>query len=293
MEPERVARSNADDAYQAIRRLIVTVEMPPGTAFTENEMVRRVGLGKTPVREALLRLKLEQLVAVQARSGYRVAPVTLKDVRDTCRLLGYLEIQACEQAAADVMARSRLDPLQAQLEQGTASDKTGETTDGWIRADWLFHLALARGQDNQLQAEMMTRLNQLVLRFRYLALALGVPGNLLAHPHGSLLDAVEESDPAGAAAATTECWRQVEAGLMNVLTATQSVQSMNVWSEHDKNAFYLDAVPPGPAIPEVFEPTLRTKNETVSDTERATGTAPHIEPEPHPRRVRPLTQQSK
>lgn len=259
MEPERIARSNAEDAYQAIRRLIVTVEMPPGTAFTENEMVRRIGLGKTPVREALLRLKLEKLVAVQARSGYRVAPVTLKDVRDTCRLLGYLEAQTSEQAAADMMARSRLDPLQAQVEQGVASDESGESADGWIRADWMFHLGLARGQDNQLQAEIMTRLNQLVLRFRYLALALGVPGRLLAHRHDPLLHAVGESDPAAATAATVECWRQVESGLVNVLTATESVQSTNVWGAHDRNAFYLDAVPPGPAIPDVFEPELRTE----------------------------------
>ncbi len=264
MEPERIARSNAEDAYQAIRRLIVTVEMPPGTAFTENEMVRRVGLGKTPVREALLRLKLEKLVAVQARSGYRVAAVTLKDVRDTCRLLGYLEAQTSEQAAGDLMARARLDPLQAQVEQGVESDASGDTADGWIRGDWMFHLGLARGQDNQLQAEMMTRLNQLVLRFRYLALALGVPGKLLAHRHDPLLDAVGASDPAEAAAATTECWRQVESGLVNVLTATESVQSTNVWGAHDRNAFYLDAVPPGPAIPEVFEPKLRTATDETA-----------------------------
>lgn len=252
MEPERVARSNADDAYQAIRRLIVTVEMPPGTAFTENEMVRRVDFGKTPVREALLRLKLEKLVGVQARSGYRVAPVTLKDVRDTCRLLGYLEAQTAEQAAADAMVRSRLDPLQGQLDQAEQSDER----DGWIRADWMFHLALARGQDNQLQAEIMTRLDQLVLRFRYLALALGVPAKLLAHQHGPLLDSLGESDGSKARSVTADCWRETEAGLVSVLTATESVQSTNVWGAHDRNAFYLDAVPPGPAIPDVFEPKL-------------------------------------
>jgi DNA-binding GntR family transcriptional regulator len=256
MEPERIARSNAEDAYQAIRRLIVTVEMPPGTAFTENEMVRRLGFGKTPTREALLRLKLEKLVAVQARSGYRVAPVTLKDVRDTCRLLGCLEAQAAEQAAADPMATARLDPLSAQLERASATDESGDTNDGWIRADWLFHLEFARLQDNQLQTEIMTRLNQLMLRFRYLALALGVPGRLLAHGHDALVESARNSDAAGASAATADCWRETETGLVSVLTATDSMQSTNVWSVRDRNSFYLDAVPPGPAITDVFEPKL-------------------------------------
>jgi DNA-binding GntR family transcriptional regulator len=250
MEPERIARSNAEDAYQAIRRLIVTVEMPPGTAFTENEMVRRLGFGKTPTREALLRLKLEKLVAVQARSGYRVAPVTLKDVRDTCRLLGCLEAQAAEQAVENPLAMTRLDPLTAQLERASTDD------DGWIRADWMFHLEFARLQDNQLQTEIMTRLNQLMLRFRYLALALGVPGKLLAHRHDALLESVRTSDAAGAPAASTDCWRETETGLVSVLTATDSMQSTNVWGMRDRNSFYLDAVPPGPAIPDVFEPKL-------------------------------------
>jgi DNA-binding GntR family transcriptional regulator len=88
----------------------VTVELPPGSRFTEGELVQRVGLGKTPVREALLRLKLEHLIAVQPRSGYRVVPVTLKDVRDACRLLGYLEAQTAEKVAADPGSRARLEP---------------------------------------------------------------------------------------------------------------------------------------------------------------------------------------
>ncbi|PZF84701.1 hypothetical protein C1I92_07490 [Jiangella anatolica] len=256
MEPDRIARSNADDAYQAIRRSIVTVEMPPGTAFTENELVKRVGLGKTPIREALLRLKLENLVAVQARSGYRVAPVTLKDVRDTCRLLGYLEAQVAEQAAADPMAQARLEPLQGQVAYGAKTDRSAETTDGWVRGDWQFHVGLARGQDNQLQADVMTRLNQLVLRFRYLALKLGVPGHLLAHQHDDLLTAVTAGDAAAARKATESSWRETEAGLLGLLSATESVQSTNVWGAADKNAFYLDAAPAGPALTDVFEPGL-------------------------------------
>jgi DNA-binding GntR family transcriptional regulator len=259
MEPERIARSNADDAYQAIRRMIVTVEMPPGRAFTENELVRRLEFGKTPIREALLRLKLEKFVAVQARSGYRVAPVTLKDVRDTCRLLGLLEAQAVEQATADPMAMARLGPLGTQLERAASTDESG---DGWIRADWMFHLELARGQDNQLQAEIMTRLNQLMLRFRYLALALGVPGRLLTHGHDAVLASVRSADAAGARVATADDWRETETGLVSVLTATDSMQSTNVWGERDRNSFYLDAVPPGPAIPDVFEPKLPTTPKT-------------------------------
>src|SRR5690348_15490293 len=99
MPPAQMGRSNAEDAYEAIRQLIVTVGIPPGGSFTKGELVERTGLGKTPVREALLRLKAENLIIGQPRAGYRAASVTLKDVRDTCRVLGYLEAQTCEVAA--------------------------------------------------------------------------------------------------------------------------------------------------------------------------------------------------
>jgi DNA-binding GntR family transcriptional regulator len=262
MEQAQIARSNADDAYQAIRKLIVTVALPPGSPFTVGELVERVGLGKTPVREALLRLKLENLIAVQPRSGYRVVPVTLKDIRDTCRVLGRLEADAVECVAGDPGSVARLASPRAQLEQGTATDGSGETTDGWIRADWLFHLALARNQDNQVQAEIMIRLNQLVLRFRYMAIALGVPGRMLAHEHDDLLKAVSEGNASAAVAATRDCWRETETGLLGGLTETAPVQSANVWSA-DLHSFYLDAGPDGPATPDVFEPRLLAKRRTT------------------------------
>jgi DNA-binding GntR family transcriptional regulator len=258
MEQARIARSNAEDAYQAIKKLIVTVELPPGSPFTEGELVKRIGLGKTPVREALLRLKLENLIAVQPRSGYRVVPVTLKDVRDACQLLGYLEAQTAAKVAAHPGSPARLERRHERLEQAAAADEDGQPLDGWIRADWQFHLDFARSQDNQFQVDVMTRLNQLVLRFRYLAIALGIPGRKLAHEHGDLLAAVGDADSAAAVAATRDIWRETEAGLVGLLSETDSVQSANVWSGRDKNAFYLDAVPPGPSIPDVFEPRLPT-----------------------------------
>jgi DNA-binding GntR family transcriptional regulator len=274
MPPAQTGRSNAEDAYRAIRRLIVTVEIPPGGAFTEGELVDRIGIGKTPVREALLRLKTENLIIAQPRAGYRAAPVTLKDVRDTCRVLGYLEAQTSEQAARGGGVHTLLHPLQTQVEESAAADDGGETTDGWIRADWRFHLALARSHDNQVQADIMARLAESVLRFRYLALALGASGRLLAHRHDDLLDALAKTDDAGAAAAVAGIWHETESSLVARLSTADSVQSANVALTRDKNAFYLDAAPPGPAIPDVFQSRLRPGTSSPSPNQPAAAPRP-------------------
>jgi DNA-binding GntR family transcriptional regulator len=257
MPSDQMGRSNAEDAYQAIRQLIVTVGIPPGGAFTEGELVERTGIGKTPVREALLRLKAESLILAQPRAGYRAAPVTLKDVRDTCRTLRYLETDTSEYAADNIDVRALLHPLQDHVERGADSDERGETADGWIQADWRFHLALARSHDNQVQADIMTKLGDTVLRFRYLALALGASGRTLAHQHDDLLKAMAEADHVGASAAVSSLWQETESSLVATLSTAESVQSANVAITGDKNAFYLDAVPPGPAIPDVFQSSLR------------------------------------
>jgi DNA-binding GntR family transcriptional regulator len=74
--------SLADICYDGLKSLIITCEIPPGSRFTEKELINRTGFGRTPVREALARLDFEGLVETLPRSGYRVTEVTLKSVND-------------------------------------------------------------------------------------------------------------------------------------------------------------------------------------------------------------------
>src|SRR5262249_9059878 len=90
--------------YQPLPGPNPPVELLPGATFSENEIVARLELGKTPVREALLRLRLEGLVKVRPRAGYQVAPATLKGARDSLELRGALDaeaaVRACSQPSA-------------------------------------------------------------------------------------------------------------------------------------------------------------------------------------------------
>ncbi|WP_143448702.1 GntR family transcriptional regulator [Kineosporia sp. A_224] len=74
--------SRADEAYALLRQRITRCELAPGTAVTARELADDLGLGLTPVREALTQLHRERLVVTMPRRGYRVAPVTATGVRD-------------------------------------------------------------------------------------------------------------------------------------------------------------------------------------------------------------------
>ena len=91
----------ADRAYLAIRGLIVSLELPPGAVIDERQLMQRLALGRTPVREALRRLAQEQLVEVFPRRGMFVTNV---DVRDLARIS---EVRLALEPAAARLAAER------------------------------------------------------------------------------------------------------------------------------------------------------------------------------------------
>jgi DNA-binding GntR family transcriptional regulator len=89
----------ADRAYLAIRGLIVSLELPPGAVIDERELMGRLGLGRTPVREALRRLAQEQLVEVFPRRGMFVTSVDVRDLARISEVRLALEPEAARLAA--------------------------------------------------------------------------------------------------------------------------------------------------------------------------------------------------
>lgn len=79
-KPEQL--SHVDQCYGILRNLIVKCEIAPGARLTEKDLMARLGFGRTPVREALLRLNQDGIVDTKPRSGYRVRPLTYKSVDD-------------------------------------------------------------------------------------------------------------------------------------------------------------------------------------------------------------------
>lgn len=79
MQQEHPSESATQRAYRVIERMIVTLELAPGSVTTEGALIERSGLGRTPVREAIQRLAWEGLLEVRARAGLAVAPLHAGD----------------------------------------------------------------------------------------------------------------------------------------------------------------------------------------------------------------------
>jgi DNA-binding GntR family transcriptional regulator len=109
----------AEHAYEELRDRIVTLALPPGTVLREDELMAAMGIGRTPLREAVKRLALENLVDVQPRRGTFVTAVEAADIQNITEVRAELEGYAAELAALrlDPDTRAAAEALRREIEE--------------------------------------------------------------------------------------------------------------------------------------------------------------------------------
>ena len=115
-QPRLPEQSLSDRAYYAIRELIVTLELAPGSVVNERDLMERLGVGRTPVREALRDLARERLVDVFPRRGMFVSGVDVGDIAGLSEVRLELEGKAARLAAERRNEADR-DATQALLDE--------------------------------------------------------------------------------------------------------------------------------------------------------------------------------
>ena len=108
----------SEQAYRAIRDLIVTLDLAPGAVISEADLMAKLGMGRTPVREALRALAREHLVEVYPRRGIFVAGIDARDLTALSEARSMLEPMAARLAATRLTDADRevIDTLLAELD---------------------------------------------------------------------------------------------------------------------------------------------------------------------------------
>ena len=181
----------SDRAYAELRERIVTARLAPGTVLREDALMRELGVGRTPLREAVKRLALENLVAVQPRSGTYVTAVDAADIIHISEVRAELEAHAAELAARRLDDSTR-DRARALLERIAAVDSGGPTA--LMGLDEAIHRLVWDGARNPYLAETLERYFLLSLRVWYVVLD-RVPGlGAAVVEHAALLEAILARD---------------------------------------------------------------------------------------------------
>src|SRR6187431_1600546 len=143
-----VHRSRADEVYEALKRDVAEFNLVPGDRFTENELSERLGVSRTPVRQALFRLQQEGFVEVLFRSGWRVLPFDFEQFEQLYDLRMVLETTAVHRICADDRRVDR--GLLAQLAAIWLVPVPERSSDREQVAQWdeQFHCALVTAAGN-------------------------------------------------------------------------------------------------------------------------------------------------
>jgi DNA-binding GntR family transcriptional regulator len=199
-QPEAAdARSLSDRAYYRIRELIVSLELPPGSILNERDLMDRLGLGRTPVREALRTLAREKLVEVYPRRGIFVSSVNVRDLAALSEVRVELETFAAR-LAAERRTADDVVGLAALLEElEHAGDEHDERR--LIDLDQRLHRHVYRCAHNAFLEGTLNEYYVLTLRIWFLALERVTRLESAVHEHRELLEAIRDGDGERAASA--------------------------------------------------------------------------------------------
>ena len=152
--------------YEELKRQIMVGEIAPGTRMMEVELADEMGVSRTPVREAIRKLEKEGLVTIEPRRGAYASDISVKDMVDI------LEVrQDLEGMAAGIAAQKINDESREELENIARKYKESvdlEDVEQIIKYDEEFHKYIVSLSDNKTLIKLVSQMQELALRFRYI-----------------------------------------------------------------------------------------------------------------------------
>lgn len=193
--------TGASQAYKLLRRRIVSLEMPPGEDIDEQTLMKELGVARTPLREAMIRLAAEGLISRLPNRGARVASMDIPQLQEHLEAFELAQrattsLAALRRSAADL---KRIEELVVAFEDAHANNDV----DGMIDGNWNLHLAIGNACGNSVLAKIYANLLTESLRIARLAMSyetFSTPEartlhlNNILREHREMLDAIKNQD---------------------------------------------------------------------------------------------------
>lgn len=191
--PSRPKRSLVEEAYEELKRRIVYNELPPGHQALEEELGVELGMSRTPVREALIRLEHEGFVDVVPRRGMRVKPVTETDIREINEVLSCLESGAAERLALRRPSGKEMARLESAIGEMDAALESDDMN-AWSEADYRFHRLLVEMAGNRQLADVALNFLEKAHRIRLMTTPLRSRPVYSNVNHAAVVEAIRRGD---------------------------------------------------------------------------------------------------
>jgi DNA-binding GntR family transcriptional regulator len=176
--------------FESVRGAIISGVLKPGERLMEVQLAEKLGVSRTPIREAIRKLELEGLVIMMPRKGAYVADLSIKDITDV------LEIRATLEGLASSLAALRItDDEIEQLELNALQFHKAieaDDFDGIVQADIDFHDNIFKATRNDMLMQLNNNLREQVQRFRIMYISKSNKSKDLAKEHFEIADAISK-----------------------------------------------------------------------------------------------------
>lgn len=181
-----------DVVFQTLRQAILKGELQPGERLMEIKLADKLGVSRTPIREAIRKLELEGLVVMIPRRGAAVANITEKDTKDVLEVRRTLEMFAVE-VACERITQEQL----AELKEAAKAFEDSKGSMDLIRiaeTDMRFHEIIYEATQNDRLVQMLNNLRENMYRYRIEYLKDPNYYDSLVGEHREILEAIETKD---------------------------------------------------------------------------------------------------
>ena len=153
-----------DVVFNTLRQAILKGELKPGERLMEIQLANKLGVSRTPIREAIRKLELEGLVLMIPRKGAEVADITEKSLRDVLEVRKALE-ELAVQLACEKITEAEIEELKKAAEDFKKILKSNDVTQ-IAEADVHFHDIIYMATDNQKLIQLLSNLREQMYRYR-------------------------------------------------------------------------------------------------------------------------------
>lgn len=189
-----------DVVFKTLRQAILKGELKPGERLMEIALAEKLGVSRTPIREAMRKLELEGLVIMVPRKGAQVANITEKDLNDVLEVRIGLENMAIEKACC-LMKEEDFQKLKEAEQHFAKVLEEGDLTE-LAEADVEFHEIIYKASNNQRLLQLLNNLREVIYRYRIEYLKDEPTRLLLTQEHKEIYEAIHARDAQKAKAIT-------------------------------------------------------------------------------------------
>ena len=204
-----------DVVFNTLRQAILTGEMEPGERLMEIQLANKLGVSRTPIREAIRKLELEGLVIMIPRKGAEVAHITVKDMRDVLEVRSALEELAATLACKNVTAE-HIEELKTANRVFEAAIVSKDVV-AIVNADVAFHNIIYSMTDNQRLIQIINNLSEQMYRYRLEYVKDARSHSILISEHADIINRIASRDEEGAKEVISQHIGNQERGIIRMM----------------------------------------------------------------------------